>query len=210
MPAAPARGQKGDQDSTADDFFGKPPDWIAALERHFVPNKHTHLNSGGASGHAKPTSIEEILPWIKLAADLNPKMIKTYTVGAYWLLTEMHKPKPARDFLLDGLKHNPGNCELLFDLGRVYYEGYHDTNRAYHVWVSGLQQWEALSADAKTNSATEFAYEEINMNLAHLEEGQEHWRQAIHYLEKVKEVSPHPQAIEHSIAEVRRKAGGNK
>ena len=50
--AMPAHGQTEDEDSTSDDFLGPPPDWIAALDRHFVPNRHTHLSSGGPSGHS--------------------------------------------------------------------------------------------------------------------------------------------------------------
>lgn len=202
--AMPAHGQAEDEDSTSDDFLGPPPDWIAALERHFVPNRHTHLSSGGPSGHMKTSSVQEILPWLKLASDMNPQMIETYTVGAYWL-RRLHKPVQARDFLFEGLHNNPGNSELLFDLGWLYNEDFHDANRARNVWIAGLRCWEAQSADAKTNTQNQLIYEETAMNLAHLEENQRNWPQAVEYLKIVKQVSPNPNAIQKQIEEAEKK-----
>ena len=66
-------GKGENQDATSDDFFGPPPDWIAALDRQFVPNQHTHLDSGGAAGNMKSAEVQEILPWLKLATDMNPQ-----------------------------------------------------------------------------------------------------------------------------------------
>ena len=208
--AMPAHGQKEDADSTADDFMGPPLDWIAAWERHFVPNKHTHLDTGGATGTLKANSVQEILPWLKLAADLNPQLINTYTVGAYWMQTSMHDYKEAKAFLYEGLHNNPGNSELLFDLGRLYYEGYHNPGRARNVWLAALRSWQAKDYNVKTNVDARIVYEEIVMNLAHLEEEDGNWSQTIHYLEMVKQVSPHPDAIEKQIAEARRKLAAGK
>ncbi len=201
--ADPAHGKADDSNSTSDDFLGPPPDWIAALERHFIPNRHTHLSAGGPSGHVKFSTTEEILPWLKLATDMNPQYIESYTVGAYWL-RRLHMPQQARDFLFEGLHNNPGNSELLFDLGWLYKENLHDPNRAGNVWVAALRCWEAQSADAKTNTESQLVCEEIAMNLAHLEENEGHWPQAIKYLKIVKQVSPNPDAIQKQIDEARK------
>jgi tetratricopeptide (TPR) repeat protein len=208
--ADPAHGKADDSDSTSDDFLGPPKDWIADLERHFVPNQHTHLSSGGAEGDVKASGVQEILPWLKLAAEMNPQMIETYTVGAYWLQTSLNNPEEAQTFLFEGLHNNPGNSELLFDLGRLYYESYHDANRARNVWLAALRCWEAQSANVKTNTESQFICDEITMNLAHLEENEENWPQAIKYLEMVKQVSPNPDAIQKQIDEAERKVTGGK
>ncbi len=208
--ADPAHGQADDANSTSDDFLGPPRDWIAALDRQFVPNRHTHLSSGGPSGHMKTAEVQEILPWLKLAADMNPQMIDSYTVGAYWLQTTLHNPKEAQAFLFEGLRNNPGNSELLFDLGRVYHEGYHDANRARNVWLAGLRCWEAQPASAKTNVQSLYLCEEITMSLARLEEDDGHWPQAVQYLKRVKQISPDPAAIQKQIDEVKNKAMGGK
>src|SRR6266700_5859695 len=41
-----------DEHDEADDFLGKPKDWIDAFSRHFFPSQHTHL--GESAGDHKP------------------------------------------------------------------------------------------------------------------------------------------------------------
>ncbi|HLZ53289.1 MAG TPA: hypothetical protein VKS19_02305 [Verrucomicrobiae bacterium] len=195
------------EDATSDDFFGPPPDWIAALDRQFVPNRHTHLNSGGASGGMKSDEVQEILPWLKLATDMNPQYIQAYHVGGYWL-RRLHMPMQARDFLFEGLHHNPGNSELLFDLGWLYDEDLHDTNRARNVWMAGLRHWKALPPAAQADPPVHQAYEYTAMHLATLEQKQGNLPQAITYLEMVKQVSPNPDAVQKQIDQVRKQMAG--
>jgi len=208
--AAPAYGKTGDSDSTSDDFLGPPPDWIAALDRQFVPNRHTHLDSGGPLGHMKSSEVQEILPWLKLATDMNPQYIKAYRVGGYWL-RRLHKLAEARDFLFEGLHNNPGNIELLFDLGWLYEKDFQDTDRARNVWMAGLRCWGgAQSANDQSNPEAQLAYEETAMNLADLEQDQGNWPQAIKYLEMVKKVSPNPDTVQKQIDEVEKKVTTGK
>ena len=163
------------------------------------------MSSGGATGDVKVAGVQEILPWLKLAADMNPQMVEAYTVGAYWLRTGLNKPKEAQAFLFEGLHNNPGNAELMFDLGRLYDESYHDTNRARNIWTAALRNLELQSADLKTNTESQFVCDEISMNLAHLEEASGNLSNAVHYLEIVKQVSPNPAAIQKQIDEIRQK-----
>ena len=44
-------------------FLGQPKDWIDRFGRHFYPTVHTHLSSGNE---------REILPWLKLSAEMDP------------------------------------------------------------------------------------------------------------------------------------------
>ena len=146
--AEPAQGKAEDEDSTSDDFLGPPPDWIAALDRHFVPNRHTHLNSGGPTGDKKASERAGNSAVAETGHRHEPANDRAYRVGYYWL-RRLHKPAEARDFLFEGLRNNPGNSELLFDLGWLYKENFHDTNRARNVWKAGLRCWEAQSDNAK-------------------------------------------------------------
>ncbi len=61
-------------------------------------------------------------------------MSQTYTVTAYWLRQRMNKVDEADAVLHEGLRNNPGSYDILFELGRLYDESYHDTNRARNVW----------------------------------------------------------------------------
>jgi tetratricopeptide (TPR) repeat protein len=200
--AVPAHGLK-DEDSTSDDFLGPPKDWIDALGRNFKPNKHTHLSEGGPLGNMKASSVEEILPWLKFGADMNPQMIENYTVAAYWLRTSLNKPHEAEAFLREGLHNNPDSYELLFNLGQIYNENYHDPVRARNIWEAALRRWQAQSdADKKNNK---IGLDEIAMNLGRLEEGAGNWNQAINYFEMAMQVSPNPDAIQKRIDELKTK-----
>jgi len=46
------------------DFLGPPRDWFERFVRHFLITKHTHLECG---------KEREILPWLKLSAELDPE-----------------------------------------------------------------------------------------------------------------------------------------
>jgi tetratricopeptide (TPR) repeat protein len=190
------RGQSdNDEDTTNVDFFGAPKDWINRFGNHFRVNQHTHLDQGDKA--------QEILPWLKLAADTNPQMIQTYTVAAYWLRRSVHNSREAEAFLREGLRNNPDNSEILFELGRLYNEDYHDTVRARNVWTAALQRWQAQNDGAKKDS--KWLCDEISVNLAYLEENAGNWPQAIRNLEIAKPVSPNPDAIQKRIDEARRK-----
>jgi len=67
-------------------FMGPTRDWIDAFGRNFIPNRHTHLDTGGpADDLSKSHAVEEILPWLKLSAELDPEDVRTYVVTAFWL-----------------------------------------------------------------------------------------------------------------------------
>jgi tetratricopeptide (TPR) repeat protein len=193
---AASRGKNDEGDTTNVDFFGSPKDWIDRFGSHFRVDQHTHLQD---------TNVQEILPWLKLAADTNPQMIETYTVAAYMLRKSVHNPKEAETFLREGLRNNPGNCEILFALGQIYNEDYHDANRARNVWLAALRYWRAQGDDAKKSAENERLYDAVLVNLAYLEQNAGNWSQAIEYFEMAKPMSPDPDAIQKRIDEARQK-----
>jgi tetratricopeptide (TPR) repeat protein len=196
------------------DFLGKPLDWIDRFSRAFFPSSHSHLDQlpeGGEShgsheGHEHEEeesagNVREILPWLKIAADLDPNRVEIYTVGAYWLRTRMDRPKEAEQFLRDGLRANPGNYAILFELGRIYDENYHDPGRARNLWESALKHWNRDEAGKK--DADTFLLLQICWQLALLEEKSGHPEKAIPYLQTAKSVSPHPEQVQARIEEVK-------
>ena len=128
-------------------FLGKPRDWIDAFSRQFFPARHTHLDEGGASGDLGDSSqVREIMPWLRLSAELNPNDIRTYTVTAYWLRERMGKVAEAEQFLREGLRENPDSYEIMYELGRVYSENKNDPARARNLWEAALRQWQKQEA----------------------------------------------------------------
>ena len=181
-----------------EDFMGKPRNWVDAFGRNFKITHHTHLEQGRE---------REMLPWLKLSAEMDPHLIDTYTVAGYWLANHLHKIPEAEDFLRQGLRENPNSYEILFALGRIYHNNYHDAPRARNVWELALKRWRERESSKK--EPDKFGLEEIVVNLGRLEEDQGNLLAAIHYLEEAKKVSPVPQTIQKQIDELKRKLEPN-
>jgi len=181
------------------DFLGEPRDWVERFGRRFRITEHTHLEHGNE---------REILPWLKIAADMDPQMVQTYTIAAFWLRKQLGMVKEAEAFLREGLRNNPNSFEILFELGRLYNENYKDTNRARNVWLLALKRWDAQNSEAK--AASMLSFDQITVNLAHLEDAAGNWQRALQYLELAKQASPNPDALQEQINEIEAKVSGTK
>lgn len=189
-----------------ENFMGPPRDWIDAFGRHFFPDRHTHLDEGGPNDDLSSSSeVREILPWLKLSTDLDPQNVQNYTVTAYWLRERMHRTDEAHEVLLEGLGQNPGSCDILYELGRLYAESNHDTNRALNVWNAAARNWQPVKGADDEVSANNFIYEQITTKLGETERDAGHWQQAIDWFEKAKTVSRTPGDVQGDINEIKGK-----
>src|SRR6266704_6051864 len=186
--------QTEEEHEKAMDFLRPPKDWIERFGRHFLITEHTHLVGGNE---------REILPWLRLSAELDPQRVDTYTVAAYWLRKPLGKVAEAEQFLRQGFRANPGSYEILFELGRLYYENHHDADQARNLWELAARRWREQEPGKK--EPDNFALEEITVSLARLEEEQGHWGPAIEWLEQAKRLSPAPEALQKQIDEARQK-----
>ncbi|MGD0208176.1 MAG: hypothetical protein ABSC89_11265 [Verrucomicrobiota bacterium] len=182
------------EDELKEDFLGKPKDWIDRFGRHFRITEHTHLEH---------SNEREILPWLRLAAEMNPQKIDTYTVGSFFMRTHLNKPREAEAFLREGLRNNPNSYEILFELGRLYDENDHDIGRARDVWQLALRRW--LQQDPKTQKENKLGFEEITDHLAQLERDAGNWQQAIYWFQAAQKVAPDPNALQQRIDEIKKK-----
>jgi tetratricopeptide (TPR) repeat protein len=188
------------EDEIKEDFLGKPKDWIDRFGRHFRITEHTHLESGNE---------REILPWLRLAADMDPQKIETYTVGSYFMRLRLNQPREAEAFLREGSRNNPNSYEILFELGRLYNENYHDTDRARNVWELALNKWfERFKSDPEGARENKLDFEEITVHLAQLERDAGNWQQAIDWFHAAQKVSPTPEALQQQIEEIKKKMAG--
>jgi len=191
-------------------FLGKPRDWIDAFSRQFFPSVHTHLDEGGAQGRKGPSGdlgessdVREILPWLRLSAELDPNSVRTYTVTAYWLRERMGKVAEAEQFLREGLRANPGSYEILFELGRVFAENHKDLVRARNLWELALRNW--VSQESQKSDPDKFLLMQITSHLSALEEEQGNLAKTLNYLQLWKSCSPFPQEIQKRIDAIRLK-----
>jgi tetratricopeptide (TPR) repeat protein len=183
-----------EEEEKNEDFLGQPKDWIDAFGRHFKITRHTHLEH---------QNEREILPWLRLAADLDPQKIETYTVGAFFLREHLNRPRQAEAFLREGFRNNPGSPEILFELGRIYHESYHDLDRARNVWQLGVNKFLALKPDEEKES--KLVFEEIVVNLARLEDEAGNYQRAIDWFHAAQKVSPYPSALQAQIDAIQKK-----
>jgi tetratricopeptide (TPR) repeat protein len=174
-------------------FLGPPRDCFERFGRNFMITQHSHLEGANE---------REILPWMRISAELDPQRIDTYTVAAYFL-RNLHKTKEAEQFLREGLRNNPDSSEILFELGRLYKEDYHDVNRARNVWNLALQKWQAHEANQKDPDLGQL--DQIAINLGRLEEDAGNIERAITLLELAARGSPRPEALRQQIANLKKK-----
>ena len=195
-------------------FMGPPRDWIDAFGRHFIPNRHTHLDEGGPTDDlSKSHEVEEILPWLKLSAELDPEDIRTYVVTAFWL-SRLKQVGAAEQVLREGLRNNPDNAQLLFELGRIYFENYHNPSQARNIWEAALRSWtrqqpgvpqsERLKNTVE-NFDSRFLFEQIQTSLAQLEQESGNPDAAIMRWEQAKLATPDPNSVQRHIDELRQK-----
>ncbi|HWY78011.1 MAG TPA: hypothetical protein VN281_20520 [Verrucomicrobiae bacterium] len=177
------------------DFLGQPSDWIERFGRNFYPSTHEHLDKPGDAG--------EILPWLRLSADMDPQRIETYTVGAFWLRLKMGKVDEAEQFLREGLRANPDSYAILLDLGRLYDENRHEAAHARNLWELGLRRWHEQEQAHKKPDETVLLG--LLIHLADLEERQGNLEQALQYREKELSLTPQPDYVKKEIENLRAK-----
>lgn len=208
---AGATGSKNTGDE--EHYLGRSRDIIDRFSRNFFPSRHTHLDEGGASGHrtgskqiaeGESGEVREILPWLKLAQELDPEEPLTYTVTAYWLRSRMNKVRESELVLREGLKNLPNHPALEFELGRIYFENDRNLARARNVWEHAAKSWQ--KQEASKPDPDKFILEQILTHLAKLEEEAGNLTLAINYWEQVKILMPERDSIQARIDELRAKS----
>jgi tetratricopeptide (TPR) repeat protein len=176
-------------------FLGQPRDWIERFGRNFFITEHTHLEGG---------EIREILPWLRISAELDPHRIDTYTVSSYWLRNSLGKVAEAEQFLREGLRNNPGSYELWYELGLLYRENLKDPVRSRNAWELALRYWQ--QQEPSKAEPDKIGFEKIVVHLGSLEEQAGNLDQAIQYFKMALKTSPNPEVVREQIAELERKA----
>jgi len=192
------------------DWLGKPRDWIDRFSRHFYPSEHRHFGgpAGEHAGHAhQPGEAaeaaeagrsggeeRELLPWLRLSASLDPERPETYLVASYWLRSKLGKVDEAERFLREGLRENPGDYEILFELGRIASENRQDPTRARNLWELALRRWDEKNA-GQTDPEI-LVHAQILSHLAKLEEDAKNYARVLEYLKALHRISPFKESVQ--------------
>jgi tetratricopeptide (TPR) repeat protein len=161
--------------------------WVERLGRKLRPGGHSQC--GGDHPHEHPgTALRESLPWLWASTRLNPQNPPRWTLLAYCLREKLGRPEEALAVLRAGLRANPNDPELLFELGRYYAEELEDVWPARQLWELA---WRGLQERAGRPSEREyFQRRQLIVRLAALEEREGRWRTALDYLDQLQASSP--------------------
>lgn len=186
-----------DEHEKAMSFMGQPRDPLEGFIRNFRITEHSHLEK---------SEEREVLPWLRLAIELDPQAIETYVVTSFWLRNNLKRVEDARDILREGIRNNPKSFELLFAMGLIYQQDDKNEVKARNIWIAAKRFWENQSSELKEESLK--AYGNITGNLARLEKDAGNGAQAIQYFELTKLTSPKPEAIQSQIDEIKARMSG--
>jgi len=204
----PEDASGGDQEEKG--FMGEPLDWIDRFSRNFRPSRHTHLPG---------QKIREILPWLKLSAELDPHNVQTYMITDYWLRGRLNASEEAEDFVRDGLKNNPHSPDLLFALGQIYLEDRKDYPRAKNLLVAAKHWWHVRDDPRPEKSDTGetkdyLLLEQILGGLVTDELAMNHLDQALAYMKELKANASDPDGVQKQIdlleAKIKSQSAGHK
>jgi hypothetical protein len=192
----PAGAKEREEEST---FLGPPKDWIERFGRHFYPTIHTHLHGGNE---------REMLPWLKLAADLDPHELDAYLTASYWLRTSLNQPHEAEQFLRQGQRANPDSYAILLELGRIYAYNYTNAFVARNILVEARQKWrQQAAAGAKPDP---HAYEEILGEIVRADRERGDPRRQLADLLELAKVAHSKENIQRQIDELKARLGEAK
>ncbi|MBL9170967.1 MAG: tetratricopeptide repeat protein [Verrucomicrobiales bacterium] len=221
--------QEGKNTGDEEDFLGEASGWIDKHSRKHFPSVHTHLGEdspGAAQNHqahnhdhdhdhdhdhqhdhhekdseADSSGTErEILPWLKLSSRLDPNLIETYTVGAYWL-RRINKHREAEIFLREGMQANPESAEILFELGRCRFDA-NDPARARNIWEHSWKLWQKQESGKDPEVQNRFLSSQILLNLARLESKENNRERSLYWLNTALPLAISPDQIKQRIADV--------
>jgi tetratricopeptide (TPR) repeat protein len=164
-----------------------PQDWIALLAARFQPDQHVHLEGG---------EEKEMLPWVRLAVEMDPHNVEAYTVGGYWL-RQLGKAAEAEAFLREGQRNNPDSYEIYFELGRLAELGAQDPDRAVRLYRLAAEKWQAANAGLKEPDTLALAQILGRMGKVHEAQGQ--WELALQDYTLLKRISHSPEGVQRLI-----------
>ena len=133
--AAPASGTSvanlllvGSQSALADSLFREadvyfhrgveifaPPGGSASLlgrlQTEISPRVHVH---------AEGQDVKEIMPWLRLATEINPHDVTAYRVAAFWVSDGLRNPRAAEGILREAWKNNPEDYRIQIEICKLY------------------------------------------------------------------------------------------
>jgi len=185
-------GTKQHEEETS--FLGAPKDLFDRFGRNFYPTTHTHLHGGNE---------REMLPWLKLSAELDPHEIDPYLAASYWLRTSLNNPGEAERFLREGLDANPDSFEILLELGRINFYNRKNSRVARNIFELALKKWH--HREAAGGKPDPIVCAEILGEIVRTDREQGNLKQQLADMEELLKVAPGKGSLQSQIDELKAK-----
>ena len=189
--------EEGHDEHEEADFLGKPRDVIEAFGRHFFASTHSHLES--------EQDVKELLPWLKLAAEMDSNRPDAYVLTSYWLRKELRKVDEAEAFLRQGWRINPNSVEIMLELAKLLEADRKDEERAHNLYEAALTKWMRQHPHPAEEDYEDTIVEQLLGRIARIEEKKGNYQKALFLLEKLLPLSPAKSEISEQILGLRAK-----
>lgn len=90
--------------------------------------------------HAEGVGVREIMPWLRLATEMDPRNVDAYLTTAYLLRTGVRRPDLAAEVLAEAQRNNPADYRVLSERARMLFSQ-QDDGRAAALLDAGIRLW---------------------------------------------------------------------
>jgi len=104
----------------ADIYFHKGARYHREEAFHGFFQKWEEAIHPATHAHREGNETSEILPWLRLATQSDPRNIEIYLVAAYWLNGDCGRPDLALGAIGEAIEKNPERYELHLEAGRIH------------------------------------------------------------------------------------------
>jgi len=180
---------------------GKGHDETCEHKGHEAGHHHDQEDGHDHAEAAKAGQEREILPWLRLSAEMDPQRVESYVIAAFWLRSKLGKVDEAEQFLREGLRANPGDCEIQYALGVICYEDRKDIVRARNLLELSMNRWR--EQESRKPEPNILLLGQILNQLAKLEREQKNYPRALECYTLLKQISPNKEAVQNWIDEMK-------
>jgi tetratricopeptide (TPR) repeat protein len=170
-----------------------------AAEEHDLVEHEGHVDGDEHPKENSDSNVSEILPWLKIAAELNPDRADIYVTGAYYLRNRLDQVDEAEEFLREGWRRNPKSPAIIFELGRIKEENRNRPDLARNLYRLAIRYW--IETESTKEEPDELLMMQILMHSAKAERAAGNTEIAVRTLRQLRTISPHPESIDRLIEE---------
>jgi tetratricopeptide (TPR) repeat protein len=150
--------------------------------------------------HPEGEHVQEIMPWLRFATQVDPDNVEAYLVASFWMSgNESRRPDLALDILREALRHHPRDYRIYNEKGRVHLI-MQDAKKAAIAFDAGISLWPS-DQDAEDEGVRNELAQMITYR-AFLYELDGDAQEAVRLLERAGEMFPENRAIAQRIEDL--------